>query len=201
MRSLFLIFASVFAATAFAKVEVQVPILLHTSQGHKTYNISEFRKDLDGKNIAIPDFITIREQKDAKPLGAYSDLIDQAGLEKPIGNSLYMEIYGTISSYQGPKIEYPMCYRKVGSVSDQKAMKEAFDLAASLTDSVLSDQYVVAAYRFYGETEFHLESDGQDSSWLDKYKKTELKPGDIQILQTTSDSGDNLSQDILSLCE
>lgn len=201
MRVLLLVLTTVYTGGAFAKVEVQVPILLHTSRGHKTYNISEFRKQLETKNIEIPDFITIREIKDAKVFGSYSDQLDKAALEKPKGNSLYMEIYGTISDYQGPNIEFPMCYRKVGRVSDQKAMEEAFDLAGSLTDSVLSDQYVIAAYRFYGESDFHMESDGQDTGWLDKYKKTELKPGEIQILQTTNDDGDNVAQDILGRCE
>jgi|GEM_PF-4275582 len=197
MSKLSLILIGFFASTAFAKVEIRVPILLHTSVGNEVYNISEFGKELAQKKIEIPNFVSVQKLADTDALDEIGRKIDDAQLEKPAGNPLYMELYGRVSSYQGANINYPICYRKVDDVTDQKAMEEAYELISNLTDSVLSDQYVIAAARFYGGKKFS----GQDEKWLLKYNKTILKPGDIQIIATTNDSGDDDDEDILSLCE
>jgi len=205
MKTQFVSIILLSAVSVFADVSIRVPILLESSQGN--HNVSEFKKELSAVNLSIPDYVVIKSVKDQKKLDKISQDIDSADIQVKLPGrkkeSLALVQFGTISTYQTKGVKFPICYTYSG-LSLQQASREALDLVAGLGDGVLSDQYSIVAVRFYDEREFAFESadDGEQGDWLNKkYGKTKLKAGDIQIIATTNDSGDDDSEDILSLCK
>lgn len=203
MKKILLLSVVLLSTNVFAKSSIRFPILVEGAHG--VVGIGEYKKELAQKNISIPDYVIIKSQKDLKKIDAIGAMIDDAGIDfknkRESIISLSMVYYGTLSDYQGPQIKYPICYMLDKGVDSLVAAKDATKLVLSLTDSVLTDQYTPVAVRYFGQSGFKNDQGEDFDEELNVFKKTKLNKGDVQIINVTNDSGDNLSEDILSVCQ
>jgi hypothetical protein len=195
---------AVFASNAHAaSVTIRVPVLFEDPATDRIYNASELQTEFTAAGLSVPEFIEIESASDAEQLGAIQRLVENADIKAP-GSTMTLEgvRYGRISSFQGPDVKKPMCYRALRNASVKQVSREAMKLVAQLPDSVLSDQYVIVATRFYDEKDFKGEDLDEEYTkhLVDTYGSTKLKAGDIQIIATTNDDGDNDAEDLLPLC-
>lgn len=215
--SVFLFTLIAFSTTAFAAVKLRVPVLLKDYANNKSYCPSELKAELKNANLVLPDFVYIEKPEDQEILGTYASAIEEANIPTKDGAGSYEGVqYGDLNDYTGKDLKYSLCY-----ISDTKSKKdgarEAFDFWINLGgDGLLSDQYTIAAFRFFDQKVVHMyeygdenydggewDSNSDDEFEYDwsEFESLKLKTGEVQIMSTTSDSGDDPSSSVLSPCE
>lgn len=188
------------APTAFAKTSIRVPLVLSNPDGSKTYYVDEVATELKKAGVTLPEYLEVTNSNDAYEIWGLSDQVDNANVQVD-GETLALETANTLGTYSNGKDRF-VCYTSDQKNAD-KAAAEAFAIVGDMTDSVLSDQYSIWGYRFWN-TDFTTDGSTDEEElqrMKDEFGTEVLNKGDIQIIATTSDSGDDPFSDVLIPCK